>query len=345
MPSAYLKTTCNKCGSPTVRYSPDKSSLNCSTCKHAESLPKDKDTITEKKLIEGFDASNLKKGLGGNFNGHICLNCNAFVAISHHAEWESCPFCGNEEAEAFRGKINTITPSAILPFNYPRTKAIALFRNWAKGIFAPSFILQAAREPHVKGVYIPFWNFEVMTKSSWKAIQVIEGARGRNSKQPVEGFFEHYFDDIRLFASEQIEPSAWETLGTYNLDQAVGFDPKYLEGMNTEVIQKDINGVIKIAEKTLEKRVRDQIAKKAKKNPYQNMSVRSQKQLLDATLMLLPVWIAIYGRGEDLERVLINGFTGEMSAERPYSMIKVAIGVLVAVVGTIGLVVLLNNLF
>lgn len=344
MSSVYLKTTCNKCGEPKVSYSPDKSSLKCSNCNHVEPLPKNKDTISEKKLGDGFNFSDLEKGLGGNFGGNLCLNCGAVVAISSTSDWESCPFCGHEEAEAFRGQINTIRPSAILPFNYPRSRAVAKFRNWARGIFAPSVLLQAVREPHVKGVYIPFWNFEVMTSSSWKAVQVIEGAKGRSSKQPVQGFFEHFFDDIRLFASEQIDPLAWETLGNYPLDQAVRFDPKYLEGMNTEVIQKDIKGVVKIAEKALDKRIRDQISLKAKRKPYQNMSVRSQRNLLDTKLILLPVWIAIYGRGEDLERVLINGYTGDMDAERPYSMLKVALGVLIAIVGMIGLIVLLNRL-
>lgn len=346
MSSAYLKTTCNNCGSPTVSYSPDKSSLNCNTCKHVEPLPKNKDTITEKKLGDGFDFSTLEKGLGDAFHGKICLNpsCGAFVAISDETKWESCPFCGHEEVDEFRGKIKTMRPSAILPFSYPRTKAIAKFRNWAKGIFAPVALLEAAREPHVMGVYIPFWNFEVMTRSSWKAVQITEGPKGKKSKQPVEGFFAHFFDDLRLFASEQIDPLAWEMLGTYPLAQAVDFDPKYLEGMYTEVIQQDIMRVIKIAEKPLEKRIREQISLKAKRAAYQNLSVRSEKQLLDAKLMLLPVWIGIYGSEGNPQRVLINGITGEMLAERPYSMIKVALGVLVAVVGVIGLVVILNNL-
>jgi hypothetical protein len=205
-------------------------------------------------------------------------------------------------------------------------------------------LLEAARTPHVMGVYIPFWNFEVMTRSSYKAMQVTEGPKGKKSKQPVEGFFAHFFDDLRLFASEQIDPLAWEMLGTYPLAQAVAFDPKYLEGMYTEVIQQDIMRVIKIAEKPLEKRIREQISLKAKRAAYQNLSVRSEKQLLDAKLMLLPVWIGIYGSEDNPQRVLINGVTGEMLAERPYSMIKVALGVLVAVVGVIGLVVMLNNL-
>jgi len=328
-----------------VSYSPDKGSLVCSTCKYVEALPKNKDTITEKRLGEDFDFSNLDKGLGGNFEGQLCGGCGAFIAISKHEEWESCPFCGEEEAEALRGKINTIRPSAILPFNYPRAKAVSKFSTWARGLFAPAALLQAARQAHVKPVYIPFWNFEVMTRSSWKAVQMVDAGKGKKSKQPVQGFFAHFFDDIRLFASEQIDPLAWESLGTYPLEKAVKFDPKYLEGMNTELIQQDIKGVVRIAEKALEKRIRDQITQKAKRAVYQNMSVRSQKQLLDTKLMLLPVWVAIYGTGPDQERVLINGFTGEMTAERPYSTIKVAIGVLVAVLGVIGFIILLNNLF
>ena len=347
MSSSYLKTKCNKCGSPTVNYSPDKSSLVCNnkSCGYVEKLPRNKDSITEKKLDEGFDFSNVEKGLGKNFKGEVCLNCGAFVAIAKNLEWKSCPFCSSESGEAFRGEIKTIKPSSILPFNYPKFKAEATFRSWARGIFAPGSLIRAARNPHVKGIYIPFWNFEVLTRSSWKAVQVSEGAKGKKSKQPVQGFFEHFFDDVRLFASEQLDPLAWESLGTYPLDQAVAYDPKYLESMHTEIVQRDLKQVVKSAEKTLEKRIRDQISKKAKKKSFQNMSVRSQKQLLDARLMLLPVWIATYGPPDELDRVLINGVNGEMMAERPYSTIKVALGVLIAVVGLIGLIILLNKLF
>ncbi len=343
MSSSYLKTKCNRCGEPKVSYNADKSALVCSNCKHVEPLPKNKDSINELKLGEGFDMKLMDQGLEGKFKGAVCMNCGAFVATSLDTVWESCPFCAHPEAEPFRGKINTIRPAEILPFNYPKARAVALFQKWARGLFAPASLIQAAREPHVKGIYIPFWNFEVMTRSSWKAVQLVDGGKGKKSKQPVQGYFAHFFDDLRLFASHQIDPHSWDAMGSYPLEKAVVYDSKYLEGMHTEIVQQEFNSVLKVAEKQLEKMIRTQITEKSKGKSLQNLAVRSEKQLLDAKLLLLPVWVATYDQDENLSQVLINGFSGEMHAERPYSMIKVALGVLVAVLGLIGFIILLNK--
>jgi hypothetical protein len=47
-------------------------------------------------------------------------------------------------------------------------------------------------------------------------------------------------------------------------------------------------------------------------------------------LVLLPVWIACYLHGGRTWQVLINGRTGEVIGQRPYSAIKIAIAVAVA---------------
>lgn len=300
--------------------------------------------ISEKSLGKDFDFASVETGLGDKFNGFICRQCAAFVAVVHTHTWTSCPFCAHEEADPFLGQINTVRPSAILPFNFPKSKAKVVFKNWAKGLFAPGMLQEAAREPHIKGVYIPYWNFEAMTRSSWKAVQLIDLGKGKKAKQPVQGFFEHFFEDHQQYASAQIHPVAWKSMGPYPIDQAVPYNPKYLDGKYVEILQQGVQDVVKGTEKGLEKRIRDQIVGSKKKANLQNMSVRSQKQLLDIKLILLPVWVAIYGSGEDLTQILINGFSGHMEAERPYSMTKVAIGVLIAVLGTIGFIILLNNL-
>jgi hypothetical protein len=48
-------------------------------------------------------------------------------------------------------------------------------------------------------------------------------------------------------------------------------------------------------------------------------------------LVLLPVWIGSYLYGGKPYQVLINGVTGEVQGDRPYSTVKIIVAVLVAV--------------
>jgi hypothetical protein len=56
--------------------------------------------------------------------------------------------------------------------------------------------------------------------------------------------------------------------------------------------------------------------------------------------MLLPVWIACYLHAGRTYQVLVNGRTGEVIGERPYSAAKIAAAV-AAAIAAVALVVLL----
>ena len=58
--------------------------------------------------------------------------------------------------------------------------------------------------------------------------------------------------------------------------------------------------------------------------------------------ILLPIWISSYRYKDKLYRFLINGQTGEVQGERPYSTIKIILAVL-AVIAVIALVIILVN--
>ena len=49
-------------------------------------------------------------------------------------------------------------------------------------------------------------------------------------------------------------------------------------------------------------------------------------------LMLLPVWVATYVYEGKTWRILVNARSGEIHGERPYSKVKIAIAVLLALI-------------
>jgi hypothetical protein len=68
--------------------------------------------------------------------------------------------------------------------------------------------------------------------------------------------------------------------------------------------------------------------------------VATQHDSVTFKLMLLPVWIACYLHAGKTYNILVNGRTGEVVGERPYSAAKIAAAVLAAVV-LIAIVVIL----
>ena len=48
--------------------------------------------------------------------------------------------------------------------------------------------------------------------------------------------------------------------------------------------------------------------------------------------ILLPVWVASYRYGGKAYQFVVNGQTGEVQGERPYSWIKIAIAVLIGLI-------------
>ena len=57
-------------------------------------------------------------------------------------------------------------------------------------------------------------------------------------------------------------------------------------------------------------------------------------------LMLLPVWLACYIYAGKTYNILVNGRTGEVVGERPYSKVKIALAILAGLVA-LGLVAVL----
>jgi hypothetical protein len=58
-------------------------------------------------------------------------------------------------------------------------------------------------------------------------------------------------------------------------------------------------------------------------------------------LMLLPVWVAVYLYAGKTFNVLVNGRTGEVAGERPYSALKIALAIALAVIVIAAVIVLL----
>lgn len=126
-------------------------------------------------------------------------------------------------------------------------------------------------------------------------------------------------------------------LEPWDLDNLVPYDTKYLSGFKSESYQISLeDGFTRATEKMAEEiqtDVRNDIG-----GDRQNILTLSTKyNNITFKHILLPIWISAYKYNEKVYRFMINGRTGEVQGERPWSIIKITFAVLAALatIGTI----------
>ena len=73
---------------------------------------------------------------------------------------------------------------------------------------------------------------------------------------------------------------------------------------------------------------------------HRNLSVNTSYADRTFKHVLLPIWLVAYTYGSQNFQVLVNGYTGVIAGQRPYSWLKITLAVLggLAVVGLIALI-------
>jgi hypothetical protein len=158
---------------------------------------------------------------------------------------------------------------------------------------------------------------------------------------PVAGEVQHFFDDVLVCGSKSLTEKLVDRMEPWHLHELEPFNPEFLAGLKTEryaIGLKDGLGVAKgKMEPTIVSLVRQDIGGDIQK------IVTKQTQYLGITFKhcLLPVWVANYRYQERLFHILINGRSGKVAGERPYSFWKIfslAMAILVVIAIILGIV-------
>jgi hypothetical protein len=235
-------------------------------------------------------------------------------------------------------------PDGVLPFAVEQDAACAAFVRWAAHRwFAPRTLKGGARIGAVDGVFLPFWTFSADSSSTYA------GERGSTSSRQVprtrtnaDGTIENYFETesytdwhrvagrvARHFeglVSPACSPLA-ERIPHWSLERLV----PYARGATADrrIIAYDIDpadGFRQAAESTrrqIERDVRDDIG--GEQQQVREVATRFADERCG--LLLLPAWLVSYSHGGRDFSALVNGVSGEVAGDRPYSGVK--IGVLV----------------
>ncbi|MCS7032728.1 MAG: hypothetical protein NZ561_01895 [Phycisphaerae bacterium] len=286
-----------------------------------------------------------------------CDGCGAEQTFQPGITAAECAFCGKSiVAHAVSRRL--IKPQSLLPFRITRQQASDLFVRWIHSLwFAPNALKRRARQQRIFGSYVPAWTFDSRTSTPYRGKRgeiyyeterytvFINGRPETRTRQvqkirwyPASGTIHHFFNDVLVLATTSLPPGYGEELEPWDLPQLVPFDERYLSGFVAEAYNVDLPVGWGKATQLMDSQIRRMILADIGGDRQQIDWYQTHHSDMTFKHILLPVWISAYTFHERVYQFLVNGQSGEVQGERPYSAVKIGLLVLTILAG-LGLII------
>jgi predicted RNA-binding Zn-ribbon protein involved in translation (DUF1610 family) len=346
---------CDSCGSD-LRFAPGQSSLVCPHCGHVQTIPEADDGDRRTALAELDLRDALRDALPERVMEEVrttsCPSCGAMVEFDGTTFSKECQFCASPVV-VDAGSHRHIKPQALVPFVLTEAEARGRMVAWLGSLwFAPNKVVEYARKGRkLDGMYVPFWTFDAATRSRYRGQRgiyyyesqtVTVNVNGRSERreqrvrktrwQPVSGQVARNFDDVLVLGSKSLPYRLGDELTPWDLTQLVPYRPDYLSGFHAEGYTVALAEANEISKAKMAAIIQRDVARDIGGDEQRIDQIETQHGNQTFKHILLPVWLAAYRYGGKSYRFLVNGQTGEVQGERPYSVWKIAFAVLLALI-------------
>lgn len=339
---------CAECGAD-LRFVPGATELKCDHCGHVQPIPAQPQrrhkSLGEIDLARGL-ADDLTPAQTVAVQATPCPNCGALVEFKGAEHATECPFCATPVVTT-TGETRKIKPQAVLPFVLSEPQARDAMTRWLGSLwFAPNGLQEYARKGRaLNGLYVPFWTFDAGTRSRYR------GARGdhyyttetyvsdgkthtrqvRHTRwSAASGRVARDFDDVLVLASQSLPRDYTDNLAPWDLSALEAYNPDYLAGFTAEGYTVPLSDGHAIGRGVMADVITQDV--RADIGGDEQRIDDIDTDWTDETFkhVLLPVWMAAYRYGGKSYRFVVNGQTGKVQGERPWSKWKIFFAVLLA---------------
>ncbi len=346
---------CGQCGA-SLEFSPGTECLTCPYCGHENPIAPVEDTIEELDYHEALrtaaDTADLEERIEVD-----CTSCGASTTLAPNVAADECPFCGTPIVKA--GTTHRILrPKALLSFKIRREEAQTAFRDWISGLwFAPNALKKRGKQSErLQGVYMPYWTYDADTRSRytgqrgehyWVTVTRTVTVNGKTERRrervrktrwyPASGQVRNAFDDVLVLASESLPRKKTDDLEPWDLRNLVPYKDEYLSGFKAESYKVPLVAGFEHAKYKMDPVIRASVCRDIGGDEQRILGLDTEYRDITFKHVLLPIWISAYRYHNKIYRFMVNGRTGEVQGERPWSWIKIAFATLVgaAIVGAL----------
>lgn len=350
MPHDETRWPCENCGA-ALRFSPGDAMLKCDHCGHVQALPDAPPArVTALEELDLYSAlrDNLSPAKTEDVRITACPNCGAQVEFQGAVHAKECPFCATPVALG-TGTQRLIKPQAVLPFAISERQGRESMTRWLGNLwFAPNGLVEYAKKGRaLSGLYVPYWTFDAATRSRYSGARgdyyyvtqtvVVNGERRQQQVRKTRwsrasGWVSRRFDDVLVLASKSLPRRYTDNLAPWDMGHLVPYNADYLAGFTSEgytVLLPEGHG---IARQEMAAQIQRDVRYDIGGDEQRIESVDTDYSAETFKHILLPIWMAAYKYNGKTYRFVVNGQSGKVQGERPYSAWKIAFAVLLALI-------------
>lgn len=355
------KKSCINCGAE-LKYKPGSTEIKCDYCGHEETIEEAEVGFEELELYPYLETMGSQSHTEKISMLH-CKNCGANQHVEENYKSLHCVYCSEPLILEDAYDEDWILPGALIPFQLDNRQSHEIFRKWVKGLwFAPNKLQKAALKPeNTKGLYVPYWTFDAELYADYEGQRgdyyyvtetyntVVNGKNVTQTRQVqktrwtyASGSISGFVDDTLISASKQKSQQIPKKIASWDLDKLESFNSKYLAGFVTEKYTISLEDGHLASNKKAEQ-IADGWARQDIGGDTQRISSLDMR-LSEETFkhILLPVYIATYTFNSKQYHFYVNGQTGKIAGDRPYSFWKIFFLVLF-ILAVIAVIIVLNN--
>ncbi len=348
---------CLQCGSQ-LNYQPGTLSMQCEHCGSEHRIQVSHDPILE----YDYHATLAQLPAASPHSVHKVLQCQACGAQTEvdttlHAD--ECPFCGTDFVLEGQEQ-HIIQPKSLLPFAISDDEAKAQYKAWVKRLwFAPSSVWKYAKQDQqLNGVYVPYWTYDCRAHTEYVGERgVVHYVRRRVRVQingrwttqvrrvpevhwtPVRGQVSGPYDDTLVYASNTLERELSRELAPWDLNNIRPYQEEFVSGFRSEVYQTDLDDGFSIAQQRIRPYITQAVLRDIGGDQQRIHKISTRYSDITFKHLLLPFWVAGFRFRRKTYQFIVNGRTGEVQGDRPWSWVKIGLA------GLAGLAVLALLLF
>lgn len=335
---------CANCGADLL-FEPKNGKLTCPYCGFVQEIAASADAVEERDYAAYLKPrEEMLQQIATDALQVACNSCGAVVTFIPPQTAGKCDFCGTQIVAQPKAADPMVAPEGVLPFVITQNQATAGLRQWINSRwFAPSALKLFAQPGAIQSVYLPFWTYDAYTTSHytgergehyWETEYYTERDAQGNSEQKsrqvqkthwysASGTVERWFDDILVPATKSLPVNRIEALEPWDLPELKPYDPAYLSGHKAQSYQVPMDEGFERAKQIAASVIDGDVRHNIGGDEQRVHDIATQYTAITFKHLLLPVYAGAYRFREKLFQIVINGRTGEIQGDRPYSALKI----------------------
>ncbi len=352
---------CGNCGAP-LAYAPERQCLACASCGTTYPIMLDPAAQIVKHDLQATMNELVGAGpvglasIGGNEHVVTCQACGGKTIFNGSLTATRCPYCATPiQRDDVQDAPERLALDAVLPLQVGETHARESIEKWINSRwFAPTEFKKYRTLGSFTSVYMSYYTYDVEATTGYSGRRgddytVVVGSgdnqhtETRTSWRPVSGVVHDSIRDLPELANTGMDEKRVRELEPWPVQAAVPYTPEFVAGHLSRTYDRDPGEVFNTSARP---RVDAQVDSSIRYDIGGDHQQISRKQttfdMLQFMYLLLPMWLLTVNYDGKPFQVLVNGLTGEVQGQRPWSKVKIIAAVVAGLI-LIGVIVFLYS--